>query len=160
MKFNKIATSLLTSGMLVGMMGAGMTVSAHSVARHAAANKSVTAVVSEAQLGPCTVSDSYARGSSVVFRIQLLAANGQQLVNTSKTQVSIKVPGAKPLVAQYATHEGGKQKFWVAHWTISKNYPTGQVNYAVLVKVNGKAQHVNRVSYDVTDSQAHLNVTK
>ncbi len=34
---NKLALSVLTSGMLVGMMGAGMTVSAHTVARHVSA---------------------------------------------------------------------------------------------------------------------------
>ena len=34
MNLNKVALSLLTSGMFVGMMGAGMTVSAHSVAKH------------------------------------------------------------------------------------------------------------------------------
>lgn len=161
MKLNKLAISVLTSGMMVGMMSAGMTVSAHSVARHAAANQGVIAVVSEAQEGPCTVSDSYARGENVIFRIQLLAANGKQMPNTSKTQVSVKVPDVKaPLVAQYSTHEGGTHKFWVAHWSVPKNYPTGQVNYTVQVKVNGKNVKVNRVSYDVQDPQAHLNITK
>ncbi len=37
MKLNKVAMSVLTSGMLVSMMGAGMTVSAHSVAKHVSA---------------------------------------------------------------------------------------------------------------------------
>ncbi len=37
MKMNKLALSVLASGMLFGMMGAGMTVSAHSVAKHVSA---------------------------------------------------------------------------------------------------------------------------
>ena len=35
MNFKKLALSVVTSGMLVSMMGAGMTVSAHTVAKHA-----------------------------------------------------------------------------------------------------------------------------
>lgn len=115
------------------------------------------AVVSPAQEGPCNVTDQYARGAYVVFRIQVVdPSTDQQLTSKDVSGVSIVLPDGETLAAKYGTHEGSKQAFWVAKWRVPGNYPTGQVAYKV--EVQGTSRAVERLQFAVPDKAAHLSI--
>lgn len=128
-----------------------------STAATSNANVPLLAVVSPALEGPCTVSDQYKAGDHVIFRIQIIdPTTGKSMSDQDLQGVSIVLPNNQTVAANYGTHEGGTQKFWVAHWTVPSNYPTGQVKYTV--KVTGSSRSVERLQFAVPDKGAHLTI--
>ena len=67
MKMSKLALSVLTSGMLVGVMGAGMTVSAHSVAKPAASK--VTVVTTNLVTGKMDHKKGWPKYEPALFKV-------------------------------------------------------------------------------------------
>lgn len=121
------------------------------------ASAPLRAVVSPAKEGPCLVDTQYQHGATVIFRIKIFdPATGQALTAKNLSAVSIVLPYSTSVSAQYGTHEGSKDSFWVAKWTIPANFPTGQVVYRVAAQGSNRA--VKRVQFGVQDPEAHLTV--
>jgi hypothetical protein len=145
--------------MAVPASGCGQTASSatNAATSSAATTAPLLAVVSPAQAGPCLVDTQYTPGSQVVFRIQVMdPTTGQPLTSRNLSAVNVVLPNGTQIPARFGTHEGGTTPFWVAKWTVPGNYPTGEVRYTV--SVQGSHRTVKRVSFDVTDPEAHLTI--
>lgn len=153
-RIDRISSKLLivaVAAALTGLTGAVFAQSGKT------ADAPLLAVVSPAEMGPCNVTDHYKPGTPVVFRIQIIdPETSEPLSDKDVSGVSIVLPNGQTLKAKYGTHEGSKQEFWVAHWIVPGNYPTGRVQYKV--EVEGTSRSVARVEFAVPDQDAQLTI--
>lgn len=92
-------------------------------------------------LGPGVLTNSFARSSSVVFRVYAAdIKTGKVLAARDVKYAYVKIPGQPNLKLAFAK-QGTDTKapsLWTATWAIPADYALGVVPFQVLVKTNAK----------------------
>ncbi len=130
----------------VGMLGLGVT--GFSGASYASSAKKVPVkeiplyldvdTVSVAKANDCNTINTFAAGSSLLFRIKVFnGKTGAVMTSAQLSSVDVTIPGVFSGTATYADHK--TDSFWTVLWAIPASSPLGVVNYSVTARAkNGQ----------------------
>jgi len=99
-------------------------------------------VIAQTTTKDCVMSDYFAPGSPVVFRAYAVDGKTRKvLTGRDVTYFYVKLPNGQPNVKLTYTPKAAcasGQYTWTGTWTVPTNYPTGTVQFKVLVKSKAK----------------------